>query len=67
VGGVTGLVEEALAANGSAETGNAVCGVHFALKFVVVGEFLVYVELVSRTRALEGCYAYLAQYPAMRR
>jgi hypothetical protein len=39
--GVTGLVEEAFAANRSAETRNAVRGVHFALKLVVVGEFLV--------------------------
>ena len=41
-GGVTGgLVEEALAAHGSAETGYAVGGVEFAFELVVVRELLV--------------------------
>jgi hypothetical protein len=35
------LVEEALAADGSTETWNAVCRVDFSLELVVVGEFLV--------------------------
>lgn len=36
-----GLVEKALAANGAAETRNAVRLVHLALELVVVGKFLV--------------------------
>jgi hypothetical protein len=35
------LVEEALAANGTAETWDAVCSVDFAFELVVIGEFLV--------------------------
>jgi len=35
------LVEEALAADGTAETGDTIGRVHFALELIIVGEFLV--------------------------
>lgn len=36
------LVEETFAADGAAEARDTICGVDFALEFVVVGEFLVW-------------------------
>lgn len=44
------LVEEAFAPNGAAKTGNTIRAIEFALKLVIVGEFLI----------CEGCQ-YLAQ------
>ena len=41
------LVEEALAADGAAETRNAVVAVDLALELVVVRELLVWMQLVS--------------------
>ena len=38
---VAGLVKEALAAHGAAETGDTIRSIEFALELVVVGEFLV--------------------------
>lgn len=60
------LVEEAFAADRTAETWDTVRGIHLALKFVIVGKFLIY-HLISRVHCTSAGVSYLARCPAKRR
>jgi hypothetical protein len=63
-----GLVKEAFAADGAAETRDAVGGVKFAFEFVVVGELFIWGLLACvRKRKGRGCGTYLDQYLAEHR
>jgi hypothetical protein len=62
-----GLVEEALAADGAAETWDAVRGVHLAFELIIVCELLIYCQVSNACSTWSNQISYLARYRAKRR